>query len=254
MFFNLGELIKKFLNKLLRLRSSERFSLYKTSLGFYYLPNDAKDDIIVQAMKKGNIFESEIVETAKSYIGKDTTVLDVGSNLGQMSLLFSDFVGKEGTVYSFEADDFIIELLKKNIEVNNRRNIIVIDKAVYDKCGSTMFYPVQDFKRFSSYGSYGLSPQANEGRMVSTITIDSLNIMTPISFMKVDVQGSDLFALKGAVETINRFRMPIIFEYESQFQDEFNTSWQDYIDFIDQINYKIDRVVNGINYLIVPKN
>ena len=48
--------------------------------------------------------------------------------------------------------------------------------------------------------------------------------------------------------------MPIIFEYEAQFQDEFNTSWQDYIDFIAQINYKIDRVVNGINYLIVPKN
>ena len=250
MFVNVGKLIKQFLNKLFR--PSERFSLYKTPLGLYYLPTDAKDDIIVQAMKQGNIFEPEIVEVAKSYIGKDTTVLDIGSNLGQMSLLFSDFVGEGGTVYSFEADDFIFGLLKKNIEVNNRRNIIAIDQAVYNKCGSTMFYPVQDFKRFSSYGSYGLSPQANEGRTVETVTIDSLNIMTTISFIKVDVQGSDLFALKGAVETINRFRMPIIFEYEVQFQDEFNTSWQDYIDFIDQINYKLDRVVNGINYLIVP--
>lgn len=71
--------------------------------------------------------------------------------------------------------------------------------------------------------------------------------------MKVDVQGSDLFVLRGAIETIKRHQMPIIFEYEEQFQEEFHTCWQDYLDFIDLINYKIEKIVYGINYLIVPK-
>ena len=137
---------------------------------------------------------------------------------------------------------------------NNCKNVQIIFGAVYDKDGNIMLYPVQDFTRFGSYGSYGLDPNAKQGRKVQTLTIDSLNIETPISFMKVDVQGSDLFVLKGAIETIKKHQMPIIFEYEEQFQEEFNTCWQDYLNFIELIDYKIEQVVYGINYLITPKN
>jgi tRNA A58 N-methylase Trm61 len=63
-------------------------------------------------MKQGKIFEPEIVEIAKKYIVKNSTVLDVGANLGQMSLLFSDFTGSEGQVFAFEADSFIFSLRK----------------------------------------------------------------------------------------------------------------------------------------------
>ena len=45
----------------------------------------------------------------------------------------------------------------------------------------------------------------------------------------------------------------IIFEYEEQFQEEFNTSFQDYVDFVLSIDYKFLKTIQGINYLIVPK-
>jgi FkbM family methyltransferase len=227
---------------------------YKTKIGNYYVPADAVKDNIVIQMKKGKIFEPEIVDVANRYVQKGTTVLDVGANLGQMSLLFSKFTGEKGQVLSFEADDFIYKILKKNIDANFCKNIQAILGAVYDCDDKKMFYPVQDFKRFGSYGSYGINPSVKEGRSINTVTIDRLNITNPISFMKVDVQGSDLFALRGAVETIKRNRMPIIFEFEQQFQKEFNTTFQDYINFIQSITYEVKEVVNKINYLIVPKS
>lgn len=227
-------------------------SLFKTPIGNYYLPADVEQDIIVNEMKAGRVFEPEIVEVAKQYITDGSTVLDVGANFGQMALLFSQFVGEKGRILAFEADHFTFSVLEKNIAANSRTNIMPISKAVYDKSGEVMFYPVPDFKRFSSYGSYGLDPNAREGRKVETIAIDSLNIQSPISFMKVDVQGSDLFVLRGAVETIRRHQMPIIFEYEEQFQEEFKTSWNDYLKLIELIDYKIERVINNMNYLIVP--
>jgi hypothetical protein len=49
--------------------------------------------------------------------------------------------------------------------------------------------------------------------------------------------------------------MPIIFEYEAQFQDEFQTTLEDYLKFIKAIDYKIEKVIEiGFtrNYLIVP--
>jgi len=227
-------------------------AFYQTVIGNYYLPTDAPNDVIIAHMRNGKIFEPEIVEISKQYINQGSTVLDIGANFGQMSLLFSQFTGDDGRIISFEADDYVFYILKKNIIANNCKNIIAYNKAVYDKSGKVMVYPVQDFKRFPAYGSYGLDPNATEGRTIDTISIDDLNIQRPISFMKVDIQGSDIFALRGAVETIRRNHMPILFEFEEQFQQEFKTSWNDYLNFINQIGYKIEKVINSINYLILP--
>ncbi|MFY9621695.1 MAG: FkbM family methyltransferase [Pyrinomonadaceae bacterium] len=235
-----------------RADSNSKLALFETSLGKYYLPTDRPTDIIIKEMQAGRVFEPEIVDIARQYIARGSTVLDVGANFGQMTLLFSELVGNKGHVFSFEADDFICEVLKKNIAVNNRQNITPICKAVYNTCGGTMYYPVPDFQRFDSYGSYGVDPNAEAGRTVTTITIDSLNIQDRISFMKVDVQGSDLFALQGSVETIKRHQMPIIFEYEALFQDEFHTSLEEYLQFVKAINYKVAQII-GVNYLIVPE-
>ena len=83
--------------------------------------------------------------------------------------------------------------------------------------------------------------------------VDDTDFKLPVSFIKVDVQGGDLLALKGARKTIEKYRMPIIFEYEWVFEQELNLCFQDYVDFVSSINYKFDRVINGQNYLILPK-
>ena len=234
----------------------ERVQLYETPTGRYYLPTDAPQDHVIQCIKNGGIFEPKIIETAKAYIWPGSTVLDVGANFGQMSVFFSRFVGAGGQVHSFEADPFVYELFLKTLAANNCQNVTAHPGAVYDRPNQQLFYPVQDFKRAQAYGSCGIDPKATAGRTVKTLTIDGLNINTPVSFMKVDIQGSDLFALRGAVETIKRHRMPILFEFEQQFQAEFGTSFQDYVDFVNSISYRFEKVVmeiESINYLIVPR-
>jgi len=225
---------------------------YKTPIGKYYLPANAPNDYIAIEMRHGRYFEPEVIEVGRKYIKKGTAALDVGANFGQMSILFSELVGDEGQVFSFEADDYVHYILQKNISANRCDNIRAFLRAVYDKSNEIMFFPVQDFKRYAAYGSYGLDPKATSGRMVTTLAIDDLNIQLPISFMKVDVQGSDLFAMRGAIQTIKKHQMPIIFEFEQQFQADFKTTFQDYLDFISSISYKVETVINNINYVIVP--
>lgn len=72
--------------------------------------------------------------------------------------------------------------------------------------------------------------------------------------MKVDVQGSDLFAMEGAKETIRKHKMPILFEFEQQFQQDFNTNFNMYVDFVKSINYKFAETIMGINFLIIPND
>ncbi len=227
--------------------------LFDTKLGKYFLPSDAPNDVIIWRMKAGQVFEAEVIEGLRPYVRDGSAVVDVGANLGQMTLLFSEMVGQSGKVYSVEADEYIYSILCKNVAINGRSNVNAIHAAAYDTCGDTVFYPVQDFERFGSYGSYGIEPGATDGRAVATITIDSLKIDHPISLIKVDIQGSDLFAMRGARATIEKHRPAIIFEFEQQFQEKFGTSFQDYMDFVQSINYRVDKTINGINYLVVPQ-
>jgi FkbM family methyltransferase len=233
---------------------SDLLSFHKTSTGSYYLPKEAYGDVVANTIKRNKIFEEEVVLLAKKYIKPNSIVLDVGSNFGQMAILFSEAVGEKGKVYAFEADDFIFEILKKNIEANNLlKRIIPVFGAVHKSSGERLFFPIQDFKRFSTYGSYGIDYNGREGREVISLTIDDLNIQEKVSFMKVDIQGGDLYAMEGAIRTIHRNRMPILFEYEYQFEDEFNYNFQQYVDFVGSINYEFHKVINGHNYLILPK-
>jgi FkbM family methyltransferase len=233
---------------------SNALTHFQTATGNYYLPTDAHGDVVSNAIKAGKIFEPEVVSLALRYIKPSSVVLDVGANFGQMTVLFARQVGAEGRVYSFDADDFVFDVLKRNIAANGlEQRVEPIFGAVHNVEGQTLYFPVQDFKRWSSYGSYGIDYNAAEGRAVKTLTIDGLNIERPISFMKIDIQGGDLQAMQGAVNTIARHKMPIIFEYEYHFEDEYKLSFQEYVDFVQRIGYRFEKVVSGHNFLIVPR-
>jgi FkbM family methyltransferase len=236
--------------------SAKPVSYHKTALGNYYLPCSAPNDIIAREMRAGRVFEPLVLETARKCIVRGTLALDVGANFGQMAILFSDLVGNEGMVLSFEAQEYCFAILQRNIRANSRENIRAVFGAVLDGSRDEVSFPTPAFNRFPSYGSYALTLEAGHSHQnpVKTLTIDELQIDRPISFLKIDTQGCDLFVLRGARETIHRHQMPILFEYEQEFQSEFGTGFEDYIDFVRSINYHIVEVVDRINYLIVPNS
>jgi len=235
-------------------KKTKNLRLYKTVTGNYYLPTDAHQDIVANTIKNNQVFEKDVVDLASKYIKPGDTVLDVGANFGQMSILFSKMVGDTGKVHSFDADDWIFEIFNKNIEANNKIGVIIPHfGAVHNVAGETLIFPDQNFEEFGTYGSYGIDYNAKRGREVKTLTIDSLNIEASISFMKIDIQGGDLQGMQGAVKTIEKNQMPILFEYEYNFEEKYNLCFQNYVDFVQSINYKFHKVVNGHNYLIIPR-
>lgn len=235
-----------------RKSDNEDLDYYETPKGNFYLPKGMESDIVANNIKEGKLFDEEIFKIVAEYVKPDTCILDVGANYGQMSVELSRMY-PSCTVYSFEAQQMVYDILLKNIEANKAGNIKPFYNAVYNKSGLEFIFPVPDLKRFSSYGSYGLDLKATKGIPVTSIAIDSIDFEKPVSFMKVDIQGSDLAAMKGAVNTIAKYKMPVIFEYEEQFQEEFNTSFQAYVDFVAEIGYRFVKTVDSINYLIMPK-
>lgn len=226
-------------------------SLYETATGRWWLPDGVATDIVIQAIRADEVFEPEVVEAVARYSRPGSVILDVGSNFGQMATLFSRMVGPEGRVYAFEADPFVLELLRRNIVENGCDNVIVYGGAVWHELGHSLIYPEPDFSRFGSFGSFGIDPRATEGRHVQSLTIDSLDIQGDVSVIKVDIQGSDLNALRGSMQTIRKHKPVIIFEYEVALQEQFGTTFADYERIISDIGYRIDQNFFH-NYVILP--
>lgn len=226
---------------------------HTTKTGNYYLPTNAPQDIVINTMVRDEIFDAPIYHTAKKYIKPDTIVLDVGSNFGQMAVMMSKHIGTAGRVYAFEANAFVFEFLKKNIEANNAP-ITPVFGAVHNKCDEVLFFSEVNFKEFGAYGSYGIDYATNKGTPVKSLTIDSIKFDMPVSFMKVDVQGGDLLVLQGAVETIKKYQMPIVFEFEHYFQETYKLCFQDYVDFVQSIDYYFAYVPQPDDFLILPNS
>ena len=76
--------------------------------------------------------------------------------------------------------------------------------------------------------------------------------MKKISLMKIDVEGWDLKVLQGAVNTINKNRMAIVFEYAPEYENKMNYKLNDFFKFFNQLDYKFISSIKN-NFLVVPK-
>lgn len=222
------------------------------------LPND----VIVQTMQRGEVYDADVVEQARKYIRKGTTVIDIGACFGQMSLCFAEMIGKSGTLIVVEPQEDCLESLSRNLRLAKCKEKVLCHFPAWDKMNVPLVVPKPDFKEFSSLGSYGVETRTEKFTLLpeylQSITVDWLVAAQPkgvglISFLKVDAQGSDLHVLRGARKTLGIHRCPFVFEYEEQFQSRFGTCFKDYMDFVDELDYKVDKVVGDINFFCIPK-
>lgn len=233
------------------LENRGEFDYVETETGKYYLPPDATNDAIAKEIRWNKVFDQHILDIAVEYIKEDSIVLDVGSNFGQMAIQFAKHVGQKGMVYAFEANHYVFRVLEKNIEVN-KAHVKAFEGAVHTVSGETLYFPEPDIATYGTYGSFGIDYVHGLGTPVKSLALDDLDYPLPVSFMKVDIQGGDLMALKGARNTINKFRMPIVFEYEFRLEKTLGLRFQDYVDFVDSINYVFYRAPDN-NYVVLPR-
>ena len=156
---------------------------------------------------------NEIYKTLKP----GSCFIDGGANIGFFSLIASKIVGQTGTVFSFEPTPLTHTYLKKNINVNNASNIII---SKYGLSSSKKQLPFQIFD--NPEGNSVISDKAceltyeNEIIKINTISIDEFcteNKIARIDLIKLDIEGQELEAIKGAKKVLlENHSIKIIFE------------------------------------------
>lgn len=117
-------------------------------------------------------------------------VLDIGANIGCVSI----FLAKKFPnikIYAFEAHPINYDSLLHNIEINGVKNIIPINKAVYNKTGETLSISLDEN---NTGASSCFVVRGEKVANIETISLDdiltSYNI-TEIKFLKIDCEGAE---------------------------------------------------------------
>jgi len=154
-------------------------------------------------------------EYGQAKIKEGDTVIDIGAHIGTFSVMASSKVAKKnasGKVYSFEPFKSTFNVLKKNKEINNRKNLNIINKAVSDTVGSVEFY-VNDI----NYAENSLNKISNKSISVKTTTLDSFFSEKKIkrcNLLKIDCEGAEYAILTSSKKAIKKIDQ-IILEYHN---------------------------------------
>lgn len=149
-------------------------------------------------------------------LGPDDVALDVGANLGWYSVLLDRLSVPGARILAFEPDPESFRLLQENLRRNQARHVTALNVAVGDAPGEAQL------RRYNSKnnGCHTLFAGGNCEGGIAQVSIDTLAHLweqqqlgsRPLKFMKIDVEGYEYFALRGAGKLLGRCGC-IIMEY-----------------------------------------
>jgi FkbM family methyltransferase len=174
---------------------------------------DTSDIVIGWGIIRGK-YEHEELDFVRRTVRPGQTVLDIGANIGLFTITMAALAGPTGKVYAFEPLPELAALLERSVAENNFTDRIVLERAaVSDKPGRG--HLISASKTTNAGGAYlneGTVPFGHEASEVKLITLDSYPVRRPVHFIKIDVEGAELLAFRGAKELLKEDRPVIMSE------------------------------------------
>lgn len=139
-------------------------------------------------------FEDDLLQPDENEI-----FIDAGAFCGETAEEFAAWCPSYKKIYSFEPDKINFEKLSCNISQKNIRDTILINAGLWNENKTLYFTRGGD----DGTGSYVKDTGTEEVKVVS---LDTFLDGKPATYIKMDIEGSEKEALKGARKTIQKYK------------------------------------------------
>ncbi|MFX1449346.1 MAG: FkbM family methyltransferase [Promethearchaeota archaeon] len=245
LFFKIFYTLYSFFIKITRTASKHKIIIKRIGGINYELHlNQAIDSIIYYA----GCFEIDTSNAIARFLKPGMVALDIGANIGSHTLPMAKIVGTKGKIIAFEPMKWALKKLKRNITLNNFNNIIIENIALSDK---TEFKEV--WFRSSWTVDNTIINDANIPHEVQMETLDkyiNTHHLKKVDFIKIDVDGYEFKVLRGAIETLKKFKPTMVVEIGDYTLKEVGDNLEDLIEFLFSLGYKI----YDVNHYKIYKN
>lgn len=167
---------------------------------------------------------------------KANVIVDIGANIGTCTIYMS-FLFPNAKIYSLEPDPNTFKLLKTNVRLNRRPNIVLINQAVSNKSGHTTFYSCQA-NGLSSLSKTRLPYKVTKTRVTLTSLPDFMETshIRQIDILKIDAEGAEFDILLKTPKFPFQSIKEIILEYHDQLTPHHH---EELVDKLHQVGYKL---------------
>lgn len=160
----------------------------------------------------GVYFEPYTIEIFKLFCKEDSQVIDIGANIGLTAIALGD-ICHAGKVAAIEPIPITFEFLKKNIQTSRLNNISLHNFALGNKEDSILMQGCEDFLAGAFIANQYQANKEHFKVSVPLYTLDKVyNILhlDRVDFIKLDIEGYELFFLEGAQQVLKAFK-PIVY-------------------------------------------
>lgn len=138
------------------------------------------------------------VDLIKKYTPVGGTMLDVGGNIGSITIPLAEHVGPNGVIHIFEPSPKFFNIITKNVALNNFSDRTTAHQVALGAEAGTVYLN-------ESVADDTTNHIASAGTAVQQDTLDSFTTtLTRIDFLKIDVEGYELEVLNGAAATLKK--------------------------------------------------
>jgi FkbM family methyltransferase len=167
--------------------------------------------------------------------------IDIGANIGMLTLKGASLVGKLGRVDSFEPNPNCCKRIRDNLELNQINNVYLHQVGLSDKTDTLKLSIITEHS-----GMGTLSELRQEDQKLVTDVFDVsvlrgdeivMQDLTPVKFIKIDVEGYELNVLKGLYKSLNTWHPIVITEVVNEWLKRSGTNRSEICKFMDELGY-----------------
>lgn len=166
----------------------------------------------------------------KKYIPDGGTVIDVGASIGDHTITYAQWVGKDGMVAAFEPNPKAYACLQHNTK--DLPQVLPIKSGLSDVDGKAVLIELDNSG--ATYLTCGKSKIK-----VPVTTLDSYEFKE-VDFIKIDVEGYEVKVLEGSRKTIEESRPVLLVEVNRGALERAGTSAERLFEVLAELNYSME--------------
>jgi len=173
-----------------------------------YVLYNGNDIYVGQSIERYGEYAEMEAHLLRHVCPRDGVAVEVGANIGTLTLVIARAVGPAGYVYAYEAQRIVFQTLCANLALNS---IVNVD-ARYAAAGAEpgwILVPDIDYTQRNNFGGIAVNGFTS-GRKVARVSLDADLDPARLDFIKIDVEGMELEVLRGADALIRQFH-PLLY-------------------------------------------
>ena len=188
-----------------------RIVRYDRYLDLFTIEVDTNSKIERQMLS--GVYEPHLLRILREYIKPGMTSLDVGANVGAMTLAMAQCAGPAGCVHAFEPAAHLYQRLCRNRDLNPAFGCVMHAHNIALGANPGDLYWLESS---AGPGNGRLIDHDVPGAMrVTVTTLDRWRAesnVDRIDFIKVDVERMELAVVRGGIDTLQRLRPTLLLE------------------------------------------